>query len=305
VRHLKMPRLPQYLGAIARAILTSVSLSGFVATAHSDTPAFKDAAALRADVISRLKRDNRVKEATPDPADPARLSVTTVRPSDKDQKLQVDVTNLLGRLRELPAEEVEPEIRRFLNVLVLTNTESGFDADHLIANIRPREHLDAFKGDEAPGKEPAYENLAGDVVILYQIDAEESLSSVPISDVGGRSLVQLRQLALENIDKQMPQVRQENIREGISIFTVEGDEAISPALLLTEKFWALIEPQFPDGVLIAIPRRDAIFVFDKRLPNAAQIARTLITKVFRDEPDLLSEYVFERRDGTLQVVAEQ
>jgi len=304
VSYAKMPRLPQYLGTVARAILTSVSLSGFVATAHSDTPAFKDAAALRADVISRLKGDNRVKEATPDPADPARLSVTRVRPG-KDQKLEVDVTNLLGRLRELPAEEVEPEIRRFLNVLVLTDTEGGFDADHLIANIRPREHLDAFKGDAVPGKGPAYENLAGDVVILYQIDAEESLSSVPISDVGGRSLVQLRQLALENIDKQMPRVRQEEIREGISIFTVEGDEAISPALLLTEKFWALLEPQFPNGVLIAIPRRDSILVFDKRLPNAVQIARTLITKVFRDEPDLLSEYVFERRDGTFQVVAEQ
>lgn len=242
----KMPRLPQYLRAVVRAILTSVSLSGFVATAHSDTPRFKDAAALRAEVISRLKGDSRVKQATPDPTDPARLSVTTER-SAKDQKLEVDVTNLLGRLRELPPEEAETEIQRFLNVLVLTDSESGFDAGHLIANIRPREHLDAFKGDEAPGKGPAYENLAGDVVILYQIDAEESLSSVPISDVGGRSLAQLRQLALENIDKQMPQVRQEKIREGISIFAIEGDEAISPALLLTDKFWALLEPQFPTG----------------------------------------------------------
>ncbi|MBN9275470.1 MAG: hypothetical protein J0J15_35570, partial [Mesorhizobium sp.] len=77
------------------------------------------------------------------------------------------------------------------------------------------------------------------------------------------------------------------------------------ALLLTDKFWALIEPQFPGGVVIAIPRRDAIFVFDKRLPKALRIARALIAKVFQDEPDLLSEYIFERRDGTLQVVAEQ
>ncbi|MEI9406788.1 hypothetical protein [Mesorhizobium argentiipisi] len=282
----------------------SMSLSGFVVTAHSDALAFKDTAALRAEVISRLKGDRRVKQATPDPADPARLSVTRVSPG-KDQKLQVDVTNLLGRLRELPADEAEAEIQRFLNVLVLTDTEGGFEADRLIANIRPREHLDGLQGDATPGKDPLYENLAGDVVILYQIDAEESLASVPISEVGGRSLAQLRQLALKNIDKQIPQVRQEKIREGIFIFTVEGDEAISPALLLTDKFWALLEPQFPNGVFIAIPRRDAIFVFDQRLPKAVQIARTLITKVFRDEPDLLSEYVFERRDGTLQVVAEQ
>ncbi|TIR14810.1 MAG: hypothetical protein E5X34_31690 [Mesorhizobium sp.] len=297
-------KMPKHLWAIARAVVTSMSLSGFVATAHSEAPAFKDAAALRAEVILRLKEDSRVKEATPDPADPARLSVTTVRPG-KDQNLQVDVTNLLGRLRKLPTDEAEAEIQRFLNVLVLTDTAGGFEADRLIANIRPREHLHGFQGDAAPGKGPVYERLAGDVVILYQIDAEESLASVPISEVGGRSLAQLRQLALENIDKQIPQVKQEKIREGISIFTVEGDEAISPALLLTDKFWALLEPQFPNGVFIAIPRRDAVFVFDKRLPNAIQIAHTLITQVFRDEPDLLSEYVFERRDGTLQVVTEQ
>ncbi|RWB74384.1 MULTISPECIES: hypothetical protein [unclassified Mesorhizobium] len=302
--YFKISRLSKHLWAVARGVLASVSLSGFVATAHSDTLRFKDTAALRLEVISRLRSDSRVKEAIPDPVDLARLSVTTVRPG-KDQKLEVDVTNLLGRLRELPANEVETEIHRFLNVLVLTDTESGFDADHLIANIRPREHLDAFKDDVAPGKGTTYEDLAGDVVILYQIDAEESLASVPFSDVGGRSLPQLRQLALENIDKQMPQVRQEKIRDGISLFTVEGDEAISPALLLTDKFWALLEPQFPDGVLIAIPRRDSIFVFDKRLPNSVQLARTLITRVFRDEPDLLSENIFERRDGKLQVVAEQ
>ncbi|MBN9258957.1 MULTISPECIES: hypothetical protein [unclassified Mesorhizobium] len=297
-------RLPYCLEGIARAIVTSASLFAFIAAAHSDTPVLKDAEALRTEVISLLKADSRVKTVTPDPVDAARLSVTTVH-SGKEQNLEVDVTNLLGRLRELSPEEVEPGIQRFLNFLVFVEADKGFDSDHLIANIRPREHLDAFKGDAAPEKNPVYEDLAGDVVILYQIDGEDSLGSVPVSDIGGRSLTQLRQLALENIDKQMSKVRQEKIREGISIFTVEGDEAISPALLLTDKFWALIEPQFPGGVVIAIPRRDAIFVFDKRLPKALRIARALIAKVFQDEPDLLSEYIFERRDGTLQVVAEQ
>jgi len=303
VSYFKMPTLPHYLERIVSAI-TSISLFAFIAAAHSGTPAFKDIEALRTEVISRLKVDGRVKAVTPDPADPARLSVTTVH-SGKDRNLEVDVTSLLGRLRQLPPEEVETEIRRFLNVLVLTDTDRSFDAEHLIANVRPREQLDAFKGDAAPEKGPAYEELAGDVVVLYQINGEDSLDSVPMSAVGGRSLAQLRQLAMANIDKQISKVRQEKIREGISIFSVEGDEAISPALLLTDKFWALLELQFPDGVVTAIPRRDAIFVFDKRLPKAIHIARTLIAKVFRDEPDLLSEYVFERRNGTLQIVAEQ
>ncbi|ANT50726.1 hypothetical protein MEA186_01858 [Mesorhizobium amorphae CCNWGS0123] len=192
-------------------------------------------------------------------------------------------------------------------MVVLADTEGNdFDAAHLIANIRPREHLDAMKPEEAElGSGPAFEDLAGDVVILYQIDAADSLASVSLSDVGGRSLAQLRELALENINTLMPQVRQSEFVDGVSIFTVEDDEAVSPALLLTDKFWSLLGPQFPRGALIAIPRRDAIFVFDKRLPNASQMARTLIDKIFKEEPDLLSEYIFERRDGKLQVVAEQ
>ena len=112
-------------------------------------------------------------------------------------------------------------------------------------------------------------------------------------------------LRWKNINALMPQVRRSEFSDGVSIFTVEDDEAVSPALLLTDKFWTLLGSQFPNGVLIAIPRRDAIFVFDKRLPNAAQMARTLINTMFKTEPDLLSEYIFERRDGKLHVVAEQ
>jgi len=291
---------------LARTIIALIPLSGFAGAASSNALQFRDVATLRTEVISRLKTDSRVKEAIPDPADPARLNVTSTQSSGEDQKLLVDVTNLLGRIRDLPAAEAETEIQRFLRVVVLADTEGGFDAAHLIANIRPLEHLGPLGPEDAePGKGPAFEVLAGDVVILYQIDTADSLASVSLSDAGGRSLAQLRGLALENINALMPQVRRSEFSDGVSIFTVEDDEAVSPALLLTDKFWTLLGSQFPNGVLIAIPRRDAIFVFDKRLPNAAQMARTLINTMFKTEPDLLSEYIFERRDGKLHVVAEQ
>jgi hypothetical protein len=306
VSDFKMRSLQNYFGTISRAAVALISLSGFVVTAYSDTLKFENVAALRAEVIFRLKTDRSTKEAIPDPTDPARFTVNRERSTGKDLELQVDVTNLLGRIRDLPSAEAETEIQRFLSVLVLSDTEDNFDAGHLIANIRPREHLSALKSnDDTPEKEPVYEDLAGDVVVLYQIDAKDTLASVPSSDIRGRSREELRELALENINRQMPKVRQNEILPGISIFTVEGNEAISPALLLTDKFWALLEPQFPGGVFIAIPRRDAVVVFDRRLPNAAQITRNFIDKVFKDEPDLLSEYIFERRDGRLLVVAEQ
>ncbi len=301
-----MAGLPKYLGILARTVVALIPLSGFASAASSDMPQFRDVAALRVEVMARLKTDSRVKQAVPDPADPARLSVTSTQSSGKDQKLVVDVTNLLGRIRDLPTAEAETEIQRFLRVVVLADTEGDFDAAHLIANIRPFEHLGPLRPeDDESGKGPAFEALAGDVVILYQIDTADALASVSLSNVGGRSLAQLRELALKNINTLMPQVRRSAFSDGVFIFTVEDDEAISPALLLTEKFWTLLGSQFPNGVLIAIPRRDAIFVFDKRLPNAAPMARSLIDTIFKTEPDLLSEYIFERRDGKLQVVAEQ
>ncbi|MBZ9814976.1 hypothetical protein [Mesorhizobium sp. CA7] len=48
-----MPRLPLDLERIVGAIVISILLLAFVATAHSGTPLFKDADALRTEVISR------------------------------------------------------------------------------------------------------------------------------------------------------------------------------------------------------------------------------------------------------------
>ncbi|PZV33193.1 hypothetical protein B5V02_38285 [Mesorhizobium kowhaii] len=300
-----MRGLAKYLGTLARTMVALVSLSGLAGTAHSEELKFEDVAALRAEVISRLKADHRIREAVPDPNDPARVNVIRAIAAENKPDILLDVTNLLGRIRGLSAADTETQIQRFINALVFANTASNFDPADLIANIRPREYIDALnqiQGEDDSG--PVYEEFVGDLVILYQINSKDALSSMLWSSVGGRTLEKLRQIALDNINRKLSNIREDRLSDGVSTFIMEGDEAISPALILTEKFWSRVNFRFPEGAFVAIPRRDCIFVFDKRQPDATQIARKVIDMAFKDGADLLSEDIFERQDGKLQVVAE-
>jgi hypothetical protein len=62
----------------------------------------------------------------------------------------------------------------------LPKGETPFDPARLIANIRPRSYVDVLKGraqesNTAIDLGPVYENLAADIVVLYQIDDENKL----------------------------------------------------------------------------------------------------------------------------------
>jgi hypothetical protein len=78
---------------------------------------------------------------------------------------------------------------------------------------------------------------------------------------------------------------------------------LSPTLILLDEFWTSIKDRYSGDVLIAVPRRDQLFILNDNVDGRA-LARRLIDITFRDDFSLLSERIFARRNGKIVVVNE-
>ena len=86
-----------------------------------------------------------------------------------------------------------------------------------------------------------------------------------------------------------------------TLYFIEGNTLLSPTLVLLDEFWASIKGRYPGDVLIALPRRDQLFIFNDDA-NGKILARRLIDITFRDNFSLLSDKLFARRDGKIVAV---
>ncbi|RWM83787.1 MAG: hypothetical protein EOR81_02300 [Mesorhizobium sp.] len=109
----------------------------------------------------------------------------------------------------------------------------------------------------------------------------------------------MREIALNNVKKWLPKIVSDSQLGFACLYYVEGNTMLSSSLILIDEFWLSIKSQFPDDVLLALPRRDQLFVFDAGNPQAQVGASQIIEVTFNDGFNLLSDKVFERRDGKL------
>ena len=79
---------------------------------------------------------------------------------------------------------------------------------------------------------------------------------------------------------------------------------LSTGLILLDEFWKSIETRFPGDVLIAVPRRDQLFIFDDGNSSAKALARRLIDVTTRENFNLLSEKLYARRNGEIVLVGD-
>jgi hypothetical protein len=79
---------------------------------------------------------------------------------------------------------------------------------------------------------------------------------------------------------------------------------LSTSLILLEEFWKSIEHRFPGDALIALPRRDQLFIFDEGNSAAKAVARRLIDVTIRENFNLLSHKLYARRSGKIELVTD-
>ena len=275
-------------GLFAMALFAS--LAGFLRPAKAQKRRFSNMAEFRELVVAALKRQPGVESAVVDPSDPAKINTKI-----GDTDVTSDVTNIFGYLNAYPDEDAEAAIDRFVRALTDAHLAKASE-DNLVAVLRTVEYVDQLK---SPGMELLYEPLVGVLAILYMADLPDSLSPVTPKDFPDRTLSDLRGIALNNVKKWLPKIVSDGEVGSVYLYYVEGNTMLSTSLVLLDEFWLSIKPQFPGDVLFALPRRDQLFVFDASNPQAQSVARLMIDATFKDGFNLLSDKIFERRNGKL------
>lgn len=249
-------------------------------------------AELRAVVMATLKRQRGVTSVTADPHDPAKFRVVMGK-----ETASADLTNIFGYISAYPEEDSEKIIADFVSSL--TRPQRKVDESNLVAVIRTKEYIDQLL---ASGLNVLHESAGADLMTLYMDDLPDSMSPVTANDLPGRSLADIRRLALGNVRKWLPKVVADGqLGDGVLYF-VEGDTMLSTSLILLEDFWKSVAHRFPGDVLIALPRKDQLFVFDDN-PKARAGVRGLIDETIGEGFNLLSPGLYARRDGKIEAVS--
>lgn len=279
-----------------KSLLSKIGFSGGAAAAQDQPP--ETIGQLRDAVVERLRREPEVQEITGDVADPAVLRVKLLDAGGETVDGTANVTNVYGRLYTLKNDlDRAAAIENMAQSILVTVRRPEIDMARVFANIRFR----APEGSDAPDSATLSEPLAGDIRIVYQLDTPESLMGLSQADLGAHSMEELRAAARQNITREMASLQEERVNGGIVAYRLPDNPPLTPAIVLTEEFWARVARDFPDGALLILRQRDEVAVIDRKAPGAMGTAQRLIGMARERGTDFLSDLVFERRDGKLEV----
>jgi uncharacterized protein YtpQ (UPF0354 family) len=264
-------------------------LSSWLGRAKAVKRHFSDMAEFREFIIAAFIRQPGVDSATADPSDPAKLKITI-----NGLSVTGDLTNIFGYIMAYPDEDTDKAIERFIHSI--TQDKAGAISDsQIVAVIRSREYIDYFKEQ---GLDFLSEQLGADLMITYMADRSDSMSPIAQKDVPDKDLQSIRKIALDNVRKWLPKVVSDNqLQRGI-LYYVRDNTMLSTSLILLDEFWKSIQTRFPGDVLIALPRRDQLFIFDDD-PQVEAAARRLIDVTTHDNFNLLSSKLYARRNSKI------
>jgi uncharacterized protein YtpQ (UPF0354 family) len=269
-------------------------IAWFKKAATADKRRFIDIKDLREAVIEIISRKSGVSSAAPDASDPAKITVRA-----DERTFVADLTNLLNRIHAYPDEDPGKLIQEFTaSIGDLQNRSAG--EENLIAVLRDKTYVDRIskmKGDAL------IEPFVGELMIVYMADMPGSMSVVTQKEFSEKNLAELRRIALSNVRKWLGHLKSDDQLKSATLYFVEGNTMLSPTLILLDEFWASIKGRYSGDVLIAVPRRDQLFILNDNVDGRA-LARRLIDITLQDGFSLLSERIFARRNGEIVVVNE-
>jgi uncharacterized protein YtpQ (UPF0354 family) len=273
------------------AMALSAWLSAWLTPAKAKPRSFSDVAKLRAYVIAALRKRPNVSSIVEDPADPAKFKmVAGGLPSTNT------VQNLFYYLKANPEDDADQLIQRFLNTLTVDD-KKPIGESNLVVVIRDRRYLDDML---KMGVNNLYEPVGADLVAMYMADQPDSMQQVRVEDFPGKDLAHLRKIALANVRHWLPKVEADSKTFGAGVFySVDGNPMLSTSLILLDEFWASVAKRFPGDVLIALPRKDQLFIFNEGDAAFRAGIRRLIAATFEDNFNLLSPKLYARRSGKI------
>lgn len=277
----------------AMSVLSSVL--AFFGRASANEPRFPDIAAFRDRVIEAVRRQPGFVSATASADDPAKFDWQI-----GDWTGTSDVTNIFGYLNSYPEEDAYEIIERFAQSPSQA-TSPDADDENLVAAIRTTTAIGELKERSS---QPIYREFVDGLAVTLMVDSPASLAWAMVDDFPGRSVEELEPIALKNLRGWMPKVIVDRPTDQLVQYIVDGNESLSPGLILLDEFWERVRSDFPGDVLLTVARRDQLFLLDVAKASNLGLARKLIDLTFEDGFALLSNRIYRRRDGKLELVEE-
>jgi len=269
------------------------SIAAWFVSTRAGARTFGDIGELRKAVMASARAAPGVTKVVADPDNMAQFTSTI----DGDA-VTSDVTNLFGYLSANPDEKPDEAIARFVRSIVESRSKAISDA-MIVPVIRTRDYV---KEADRTGQTLLHEPFGADLVTVYMADRPDSMAAIGIKDLPGRALEDVRKTALGNLRKSLSKVAQDDGLGAGILYYVDDNPMLSPSLLLLDEFWQSIADRFPGDVLIALPRKDQLFIFDDD-PKGEAVARRLIELTIEEDFNLLTPQLYARRKGQIVAVS--
>jgi uncharacterized protein YtpQ (UPF0354 family) len=254
-------------------------------SAIAGTRRFADMTDLRDAVVAIVKRKSGVTGVVPDAGDPAKINMQV-----GGKTVTVDLTNLMNRIRAYPDEDAGELIAQFTAAIDDMQKQVVSEAN-LVAVLRDQAYVDHFNKIKGGLLK---ESFVDGLVIVYMADMPGSMSIVTRREFP-RDVGEAHNIALNNVRKWLSRVQSDDRLRVTTLYFIEGNTLLSPTLILLDEFWTSIKGRYPGDVLIAVPRRDQLFIFNDNLEGPA-LARRMIDVTFKDNLNLLSDRIYSRRN---------
>lgn len=268
------------------------SLAAWLTSACTKGPVYNDTGKVREAVMASFRAAPGVTKVVADPFNGAKFTAVI-----NGETITADVSELSGYLSAYPEENADEAIARFVRAR-LERQDVPVTDDMIVLVVRSRDYVEAAKRS---GLDVLNEPAGADLFAVYMADRRDTMVLISAKDLPDKPLVEARKVALGNMRKWLPKVVADDTLGGGVLYYVDGNPSLSTGLLLVDEFWKSIEARFPGDVLVAIPRRDQLFIFDDSDPKTEAVARRLIKATYAEGFNLLSPRLYARRRG--QIVA--
>lgn len=179
----------------------------------------------------------------------------------------------LGKLRAAEAEAARTP-----------QTSDGLSADRIL----PRVTVDIFSAkllrqEVSDDQMPIIDPIAGDLAVVYVFDLPQGF--VMVSEMRKRELGlttgQLRQVALQNLRRQMPGISR---RVDPPLMAVVTGNHLEACVLLLNEFWCALASEMPGGIVVSVPHRDVLLVTSADSEQGLARLREVTDDAFGREP---------------------
>lgn len=140
------------------------------------------------------------------------------------------------------------------------------------------------------------ESLAADLMVMYAVDGDGLIHYLTEGDRQqlGLSLPDLRNLAMANLKRLLPDVRRSGITQA---YMITADGNYESSLLLADKLWEDQLKSVEGDLVAAVPARDMLIFTGTNSKEGINALRRICAKVEKEGNHLISSTLVVRRNG--------